>query len=55
MNLFPLKQLKSIPRKVSKLFSDYLQSHFKDIDIKTRVGQRRLVLKSFFNQFNKFR
>jgi len=55
MNLSPLKRLKSLSKDISKLFSDYFQSHFDGIDIKTEVGKKRLMLKNFFNQFNNFR
>jgi len=48
MNLSPLKRLKSLSKDISKLFSDYFQSHFDGIDIKTEVGKKRLMLKNFF-------
>ena len=55
MNLSPLKRLKSFPKDISNLFSNYFKSYFEDIDVKTEVGKKRLILKSYFNSFNKFR
>ena len=54
-----LKPSKKLPLKYLsmfiKMFEDYFKSHFENTDTKTEIGQKRLILKSWFRWFNKFK
>ena len=55
MSLRPFKRLKSISKSISNIFTEYFNSHFEGIDVKTEVGKKRMVLRSFFQWFKKFK